>query len=206
MNSKRDNANVKVTGRFGNKVNIIASDPEGDPLSYEVLIKPESGNELVQSIPGATFTAIPSLGGFSDSSTFSLDFSDIHDHRNLRMYVLVRDGNGHIATATFPFQTAFAANDTTLFSVIKESSLSHKDNHVFVYPTITRDQISILFSDPGGRAVIQLFENSGRLITTMEKQSISGKHSIDLAGLFPGIYFIRVYCNEKLYHFRVVKY
>jgi hypothetical protein len=88
-----------------NQVTVSASDPDGDSLSYEFLVLPESGSTGVSPIPGATFDALPGIVTNPSGNTAALKFNDSHNLKNLRIYVLVRDGKGHIATASFPFRT-----------------------------------------------------------------------------------------------------
>ncbi len=89
----------------GNELVVQASDPDGDNLYYEFIIRPESGEEGVVPIPGATFDGIPGIIDYSSGNTATLSFNNSENDREFRIYILVHDGKGHVATASLPIRT-----------------------------------------------------------------------------------------------------
>ncbi|MCB0652161.1 MAG: DNRLRE domain-containing protein [Saprospiraceae bacterium] len=89
----------------GNVLEVQASDPDGDDLSYEFIIRPESGEEGVVPASGETFDGIPGIIDYSSGNSATLSFNGSENDREFRVYVLVRDGKGHVATASLPIRT-----------------------------------------------------------------------------------------------------
>jgi len=90
-----------------NEVLVHTTDPDGDFLTIEFLILPESGSQGVEPIPGASFNAIPGIVTAQEGNKAKLNFTELHNNKNLRLYAIIKDPEGHTATASFPFQTAF---------------------------------------------------------------------------------------------------
>lgn len=88
-----------------NLLEIEASDPDGDQLTYEYLIRPEDGSEGIEDIPDATYPAIPGIIDHQDGEQAKLTFNSSQNEKQFRLYVLIRDGKGHVATLTLPLLT-----------------------------------------------------------------------------------------------------
>jgi hypothetical protein len=180
INGLEQNRNVRITRMSGNEVVVTASDPEDD-LSYEYLVIPESKDMPVETIEGATYKALAGIVDSQNGSTAFLNFKASHNHMNLRLYVLIRDGQGHIATATFPFQTDF-------------STLGLSDTHR------EKKKKFIVSSDPSGgdffriqnlsgdACEIYLYNSCGKLI--LINQFDSNEFLLDKGHLNPGVFFL----------------
>ena len=88
-----------------NLLEIDAFDPEGDALSYEFIIRPEKGENGVIPMPWASYDGIPGIIDHTSGPVAELSFNSMEDKTNYRIYMLVRDGRGHVATATIPIRT-----------------------------------------------------------------------------------------------------
>ncbi|MCB8995354.1 MAG: DNRLRE domain-containing protein [Bacteroidales bacterium] len=107
----------------GNLISVTASNPEGDPLSYEFLILPESGTSGVVSMPGATFDALPGIITNINGNTANLRFTLAGNLQNYRLYAFARDGKGHVSSASFPLRTQLTDQGAIdwEFSAIKDA-------------------------------------------------------------------------------------
>jgi len=190
INSLGQNQHVRISQRSGNLITVEASDPDEDTLHYEYLILPESGDYLVETMEGATYRAIPGIITQTDSCTAVMNFGEVHNNLNLRLYVLVRDGKGHVATATFPFQTKFTANTASPYPEIGYAggySISCK-----AWPNPFRDVIHIL---PAGRSApitVHVLTPLGQIMYSRECEPIDREPvTLDLSRLPGGVYFLK---------------
>lgn len=92
-----------ITKDNGNVVSVTATDPDGDPLTFEFLIQPDIQIGLVND-PPATIPYLPGLIESASGSTAS--FRAPADQRNYRVFVFIRDGKGNAATVNIPFRVA----------------------------------------------------------------------------------------------------
>ncbi len=92
-----------ITKDNGNSVSITATDPDGDPLTFEFLIQPDIQVGLIND-PPATIPYLPNLIESVSGSTAL--FRAPADQRNYRLFVFVRDGKGNAATVNIPFRVA----------------------------------------------------------------------------------------------------
>ncbi len=196
FNSQSQESNLKITTRLGNVVNLEATDPEGDTLMYEFLFKPESGSDLVEPIAGASFTAIPGIGGFSDSSSIQVDFEAIHNLKNLRLYALVHDGHGHVATATFPFQTDFAPDDTTTIPVDTTTNIELRLEGLKIFPNPADNIIFLQSNSFAGEVDIRIYNCMGILLDRFDKVMLQGNYAISLEKYFSSAYILEV-CDHS---------
>jgi len=161
INGDNQDKNVLIRTDQNNLITVEASDPEGDPLDYEFLVLPESGNYLVESVPGATFPCIPGIVHNLTDSTAQLVLQEKHNHLDLRLYVLVRDGQGHIATATFPFQTNFSVSTNDLNREVGQSKGSWKvwpnpaNEYFYIENGFSKDPWSAVLYNASGQVVFQ---------------------------------------------------
>ena len=94
-----------LTHAAGNRVEILSDDPDGDSLRYEFLIRPETGEEGLTTLPGNTFPGIPGIISDVNGDTAGITFGNGQNNRNYRLYIFVRDGKGHVGTANLPLRT-----------------------------------------------------------------------------------------------------
>jgi hypothetical protein len=95
----------KVFRSSNNELEINAFDPDGDELSFEYLIRPEEGSEGLMELPGATYSAVPGIIDQDKTERAFLTFNGTQNKKEYRIYVLIRDGFGHVATLTLPLYT-----------------------------------------------------------------------------------------------------
>lgn len=187
INEKSQNQNLTITAMSGNSVQVVTVDPEEDTLSFEYLVIPESGDYLVETITGATYRAIPGIASEQGKPHTTLNFKDIHNHLNMRLYVLIRDGESHIATATFPFQTNFSTLNQVAYT-------GRTDKPVF-YPNPFTNTLNIRTNDESYMLQYQILNLKGQIL--FEKQITSGaSSSIDLSSLEEGFYILKYSLNN----------
>ncbi len=201
INGKSQDKNVVIRTDQNNLITVEASDPEGDPLEYEFLVLPESGNYLVESVPGATFPCIPGIIQHLTDSTAQLVLEEKHNHLDLRLYVLVRDGNGHIATATFPFQTDFSVSTSGLNREVGRSEGEWK-----VWPNPANDYFYIEtgFSKDPWSAV--LYNARGQVVYRTGTCNSISRYCVLLPPLPAGIYVLELSGqNRKIVRQELIK-
>jgi hypothetical protein len=187
LNSKNQNQSVLISKMSGNLVQVDATDPESDELDYEYLIRPESGNYLLESIPGASFQAIPGIINEQVDGECILNFDEIHDNQNLRLYVLIHDGEGHLATASFPFQTKF--NKT---GVYEAENNAYK---IKVFPNPSGTWITLSLNDNSEPVKVQVFNPLGKLVLEEYDKDLN-EARINITSLPMGLYIIKVYNRD----------
>ena len=185
INSKLQNQNVKITSKTNNVILTSASDPEGDSLEYEFLILPETGDLMTETIPGATYKSIPGIISQQENGQAIMQFQDIHNHLNLRLYALVRDGKGHIATATFPFQTDFAQDPTS--APFKNA----EQNILKAWPNPANDVLYVNLGIKNGSFKLNIRNSTGQIIYSKPVQANVDKViELKLNDYPPGIYIL----------------
>lgn len=105
ISDRQEQNSYILTSSSGNRVEVLAEDPDGDSLRYEFLIRPETGEQGLGTIPGATFMGIPGIITNIDGNSADLVFGNAENNRNYRLYIFVRDGQGHVGTANLPLRT-----------------------------------------------------------------------------------------------------
>ena len=100
-----EKTNYTLLHAKNNVLEVVASDPENEPLTYEFIIRPESGNTGVVTIPMATYQGLPGIIDHSSGPDAVLNFNASEDKNYYRIYILVRDPAGHVATASLPIRT-----------------------------------------------------------------------------------------------------
>jgi len=104
INSRSANQNPILINDIGNNAMISVTDPEGDPLTYEFLFRPESGTAGTTNSPPATISFLPGL--IDHQNTSSITFHAPADPQNFRLYIFVHDDHNNVATANIPFRVA----------------------------------------------------------------------------------------------------
>lgn len=94
-------AKVRLTARSRYAAEVVATDPEDDPLSYAWSVKPES---RARSVGGDPERAIPDVRGlFADAGAAKTTMRAPSAPGAYRLFVTVYDGRGHAAHANLPF-------------------------------------------------------------------------------------------------------
>ncbi len=101
INGRSAGQSPVLTAEKDNVAIIRAEDPDGDPLSFEFIFRPEEGSRGLAS--GPTFEGIPGLIVQQNGNTIT--FNTPENLTNYRLFMLVRDGQGGIATVNVPFRT-----------------------------------------------------------------------------------------------------
>jgi hypothetical protein len=104
INSKSAGQSPILTNDVGNIATISATDPDGDPLTYEFLFRPETGTVGITKIPPATIEYLPGL--IDQQSGSSITFRAHSNLQNYRLFIFVRDNHNNVATANIPFRVA----------------------------------------------------------------------------------------------------
>ncbi len=102
INSKTANQSPVLINDTGNSATISVTDPEGDPLTYEFLFRPESGTAGTSNSPPATISYLPGL--IDQQNASSITFHTPPNLQNYRLYIFVRDNHNNVATANIPFR------------------------------------------------------------------------------------------------------
>lgn len=116
IEGKTASQSIVITKDQGNTAEIVATDPDGDPLSYEFLILPATGYNGTTNTPPATFPYLPGLVTSANGNT--IVFKAPENLRNYRLYIQVRDDHNNVATMNIPFRTQLAPLTSTDPSVI----------------------------------------------------------------------------------------
>lgn len=143
INGKTQDQSVRILSRQNNTIQLEADDPENDILNYEFLVLPETGSEGVQVIPGATFKAIPGIIENQEGSTAKMSFSPEQNYTNYRLYGLIRDNSGHVASQTFPFRTEFIDDEPHEYVYSVQQDAYVRDG-VFSNNTLGSEDFNIL--------------------------------------------------------------
>lgn len=88
-----------------NTIEVNAQDTDNDKLYYEFIIRPETGSEGLEIIPGATFEGIPGIISQSGTNQAKLSFKEADNNKNYRLYIFARDSNWHVGTLNLPLHT-----------------------------------------------------------------------------------------------------
>jgi len=204
INGMGQHENVRITSKINNQISVEANDPDGDTLNYEYLIMPESGDDLVENIPGATFDAIPGIIVQTDSMYANMDFQDTHNKLNLRLYILVRDGKGHLATASFPFQTTFTMN-TGYIDPMAKNGVNDND-WCTIWPNPADKFLNIQTSINFRNLEVSLYNLSGYPVIFQHFFKSDEPFSLDISRLSSGLYFLKI-SDGMFYmdHFKIIK-
>ncbi len=186
INGLGQKSNLRLSSHINNRVEVIATDPEGDTLDYEFLVLPESGDYLTEAMQGATYRCIPGVVTKEEGGSALLTFDEIHNHLNLRLYVLIRDGHGHIATATFPFQTGFL----DLSSSPDENGQNQPG--ISIWPNPAVDWLYIQADNEMIYPSIIIYNCFGQEVFSQTFKKISGMVTVSLDGVPDGIYLLKV--------------
>lgn len=200
INGHAQNTSVVISKADHNWVECLASDPDQDALQYEFLVLPESGSEGVERSPMSTLDHIPGIVAEVNENMARLRFDEEHEMRRLRLYVFIRDGQRHVATASFPFRTGLLETDTRSEQVNGNRGLQ-------VYPNPAKDLVHVeLHGGLFGFGTIQVFNHAGMLVFAQSHENGFQKESLDLGHLPDGIYLLRVVTgNGHSYAARIVK-
>lgn len=152
LNNKVQEQSVILESSTGNVVQIEVTDPDGDELEYEYLVVPESGTDGIKYIPGATFSAIPGIVTEQNGNTANLEFKEGQNYKNYRLYTFVRDGHGHVATASFPFRTELIdlGYEEWIISPTEDSYIRNGQYSNFVYGNTDSEVLEVMNSSVSG--------------------------------------------------------
>ncbi|MEQ9405583.1 MAG: FG-GAP-like repeat-containing protein [Cyclobacteriaceae bacterium] len=157
---------------------VVATDPEMDPVTYSIL----SGNT------NGAFAIGSSSGDITIADELALDY-EITPVFNL--IVQADDGNDGISTVGITINLIDIDEDAL--------GISDLESKINVYPNPVRDRLSIeLDKSLSGGFEISLFSVSGSrvLIKSMIRKIGNDKIEMDLQGIKPGIYLLKIK-NEK---------
>lgn len=96
------NESVTLISDKNNTATVVATDPDGDPLTYEFLILPATSFTGTVTNPPASFPYLPGL--ITSQTNSAIIFNAPEDKKNYRLYVIVRDNHNNIAVANVPFR------------------------------------------------------------------------------------------------------
>jgi hypothetical protein len=134
----------------GNSVSIQAFDPDGDLLTYEYLIQSDLQTGMVND-PPATIAYLPNL--LENQNGNMAIFRAPEDDKNYRLYIFVRDGQGHAATINIPFRVALDPLVSQDPSIIFASKDCYVRNGEFVTTSLgitDRNRLQVRFSTTDG--------------------------------------------------------
>ncbi len=156
INNKTQNSSLIIPFAFNNLVVCQATDPDGDTLEYEFLVLPESGNDGVVITPETTLNQIPGIVSSTYGNKARLNFTAEHSSRNLRLYVFVRDGQGHVATASFPFRVQLntADLDENLLNASQDAYVRDGEFSSTTFGTTDSQHLQVIKSDSEGETRI----------------------------------------------------
>lgn len=96
LNGRRAEEAIALVAGSSNQATVIASDPDGDPLTYEWLVVPEG----VGDSDGGPHSGIPGL--IADATVKDISFT-APGAGEYRLYVYVKDDHNKVASAVIPF-------------------------------------------------------------------------------------------------------
>ena len=98
MNGKKAEDNIKVDKNADNTASVIATDPDGDPLTYDWMIMKEKTAAADGSLPDGI------AGLITDNTQANIAFKAPSETGGYRLIVFVRDAaNKKVASAVIPF-------------------------------------------------------------------------------------------------------
>ncbi len=98
MNGKKAEDNIKVDKNSDNTASVVATDPDGDPLTYDWMIMKEGTASADGSLPP------PMEGLITDNTSSTISFKAPSETGGYRLIVFVRDdANKKVASGVIPF-------------------------------------------------------------------------------------------------------
>ncbi|WP_425390750.1 cadherin domain-containing protein [Ekhidna sp.] len=149
---------------------VVASDDDGDPLTYSIT----SGNT------SSAFAISSSSGELTVNSASALDFETTP---SFDLVVEVNDGNGGIASATIAI---------TVNQVLGSSSIET----IEVFPNPNEGLVNISFPEAIEEAHLTVMNLTGSILSDVYLQRIENTYQMDMSDFKDGIYIIRINSNK----------
>ena len=187
INNIHASNSLVITSASHNTIECLATDPDGDPLYYEFIVLPESGNQGVVASPGSTLDHIPGLVSSQDGHRANLKFGQEHNLREFRLYAFVRDRRGHVGTASFPFRTNFTTVDVP--HVQQDDAI-----RLHVYPNPSLSLLTLRLPDVMETEwLLTITAMDGRIVLRETLSAGQVDVNVPLQGIPSGIYRITLY-------------
>jgi hypothetical protein len=182
---------ARITKPDSNYFSQTVSDPNGDKLLVEYLLRPASGEAGTTTSPYASLPFIPNVIYNETDSTCRLRFADIHSNKAYKLFIFIRDGKGRMATQVMPLYV-----DSIKAPFIQLSGNSSKGR---VFPSPAKDMITFEVPDnifKQGNYVLQIRDASGKL--NFSNEYVNGRqYTASVASLPAGIYFVTAVGKNK---------
>jgi PKD repeat protein/N-acetylneuraminic acid mutarotase len=165
------------------------------PLAPQITITPSATNDLLAEFTDETLGTTHWNWRFGDGDSSDLK-NPSHLYKEYGAYrVCLTAGNHQFIGTTC---------DTVLLSV--NPSL-HNSNPVLVYPNPTEDKLFIRFYGSCSSTEVLIDDQSGRriLYRNLLSPDLVVPSELDMTGLLPGVYFVRVKCTDYNKVWKIVK-
>lgn len=142
-------------------------------------------------------------------SYIRLEYNPSKMVKNIILDDVYRDVNNTLFTGTVklpPFSSIILMKDPTALVITGANAELFNDDAVRMYPNPSGNVIQLFLRHPEGQKIkTELFDVSGRLITT-DEISITGNHfQYDISKYSPGIYLLQMSTSKKIYQRKFVK-
>ena len=150
--------------------------------------------------------SIPASVTVNDNIPYQYDFRTVYNTILQNWFCVNETGQTEVLSKTYPILPLINAS---VCSINNPDSTFAKEALIYIYPNPFSSHTKIEFKTNGGHTILQLLDGSGSVIKLLVEANYNyaGMNSYMLygSGLIPGVYYIRMQNEDKVYVKAVIK-
>jgi len=113
--------------------------------------------------------------------------------------------SGSVISSTYAPNWLFRISKDSVYNNSTSVAALNSENNFQVFPTLTDDEFTIEKNNSTNKAILYLTDMFGKKLLQKKLTSPKQTTTISLKQFPPGMYFLKIYADEKVYSYKVIR-